>query len=153
LSRLQLGMGRRGTRALLRRAARSEIPTQRVMSDHRRRRADIGSAFLENEEPPLRKLRRTERVIRMTAPKTAAHNQGASCNLPGGSVYELAIAAAKEAKRINERFYEAKKIPPTNVVITALKRVAEGRVGYTIEAHADAKPKQESGDDGEQREQ
>jgi DNA-directed RNA polymerase subunit K/omega len=87
----------------------------------------------------------------MTAPKAAAHNEGAFCNPSGASVYELAIAAAKEAKRINERFYEAKKTPPNNVVLTALKRVAEGRVAYRMQADESGKPQDEPGNGGNEK--
>jgi DNA-directed RNA polymerase subunit K/omega len=84
-------------------------------------------------------------MIIMTAPKIETNGERSCCNPEGASVYEIAIAAAREAKRINERFYEAKKIPPRNVVITALKRVAKGRVAYTIEEEAPEKAQDDSG--------
>ncbi len=49
------------------------------------------------------------------------------------NIYEIAVASAKEAKRINRRFLREKKLPPDNVTITAIRKVIEGNVPYVVE--------------------
>ena len=68
----------------------------------------------------------------MAVPKMATESEDGACPFAGPSVYEIAMAAAKEAKRINDRFYSAKEMPPENVVVTALRRVMKGEVAYKM---------------------
>jgi hypothetical protein len=49
------------------------------------------------------------------------------------NVYEIAVASAKEAKRMNERFSAAKKLPPENVTLTAIEKVIGGGVTYKLD--------------------
>ena len=72
----------------------------------------------------------------MTAPKTVTQSEGGVLEFAGLSVYEIANAAAKEAKRINEGFHAAKQLPPDNLVRAVLKRVIDGQVGYKLEEDA-----------------
>jgi DNA-directed RNA polymerase subunit K/omega len=89
----------------------------------------------------------------MTTPKTGAHSERSACNSAGSSVYELAIVAAKEAKRINEKFYAAKKMPPNNLVHTALKRVIGGQVAYRLGEDVSGNVKADSGNGGGETEE
>jgi hypothetical protein len=74
----------------------------------------------------------------MTAPKTATQSNSGSCRFAGLSVYEIANKAAREAKRINGVFQAAKKLPPENVVRTALKKVIGGEAEHPSEEHQTA---------------
>lgn len=49
------------------------------------------------------------------------------------NVYEIAVASAKEAKRMNERFFAAKKLPPLNVTMAAIEKVIGGGVTYRLD--------------------
>lgn len=75
----------------------------------------------------------------MAAPKMATENENAARKVDGPSVYEIAMAAAREAKRLNDGFCSAKEMPPENVVVTALRRVKKGDVAYKMadEDHVD----------------
>jgi len=72
-------------------------------------------------------------VSGMTAPKTATQRGKWNYELEGISVYEVANVAAKEMKRINNRFYAAKETPPTDLVQKTLKRVLDGKIAYHYE--------------------
>jgi hypothetical protein len=72
----------------------------------------------------------------MTAPKTATGDEEGGCNFAGMSVYEIANAAAREAKRVNSRFSAAKQKPPDNLVRTVLKKALNGQVAYRLEKDA-----------------
>jgi hypothetical protein len=69
----------------------------------------------------------------MTAPKTVTKRGKWNYKLDGISVYEVANVAAKEMKRINNRFYAAKETPPTDLVHKTLKKVLDGEIGYHYE--------------------
>ena len=69
----------------------------------------------------------------MTAPKIATQREKWSYKLEGLSVYEVANVAAKEMKRINDRLYAAKEMPPTDLVHKTLKRVLRGEIAYHFE--------------------
>jgi hypothetical protein len=49
------------------------------------------------------------------------------------NVYEIAVASAKEAKRMNERFFAAKRLPPANVPLKAIEKVVGGGVTYKLD--------------------
>lgn len=73
----------------------------------------------------------------METRKTDNHDELEAPKFSVSNVYEVAVASAQEAKRINHKFYSAKKKPPDNVVITAIRKVVGGEVGYTVEGDDD----------------
>lgn len=73
----------------------------------------------------------------METRKTDNHDESEVSRFSGSNVYEVAVASAQEAKRINHKFYVAKKKPPDNLVITAIRKVVGGEVGYTVEGEGD----------------
>ena len=69
--------------------------------------------------------------------ETGKFNEEADKNVYSSTVpnvYEIAVASAREAKRINERFYVAKMLPPSKLAITAIKNVIDGEVPYKVES-------------------
>ncbi len=73
----------------------------------------------------------------METRKTDNHDELEVSRFSLSNVYEVAVASAQEAKRINHKFYVAKKKPPDNLVITAIRKVVGGKVGYTVEGDGD----------------
>ncbi len=55
---------------------------------------------------------------------------------PGSNKYELAIIAAREARRLNEWSKRTGETPPGKVTAIALERVLRGEVPYAYEEYS-----------------
>lgn len=69
----------------------------------------------------------------MRAQKDGGHGDKDDFRSSVSNVYEIAVASAREAKRINRRFSVANQLPSIDIVRTAIRKVVGGDVAYSVE--------------------